>query len=146
MLFSIERGILRIVLYAKILFGGLSMKKRFLSIIFAVILICTLFAGCKDKEEETIETHTVKLFTPLYLFSSLSIFDRYEHAFGDYYVITKEINDGEVIGSITLQNIKEDSYRFCGWFSDKEHIYQWNPVKDEVRCDLILYSKWEKIT
>ena len=121
------------------------MKKRFLSIIFAIMLICTLFAGCKNKENETTETHTVKLFTPLYLYPN-SIFYRYgENTVGDFYVITKEVNDGEVIGSITLQNIKEDSYRFCGWFSDKEYIYQWNPVKDEVRCDLIPYSKWEKI-
>lgn len=120
------------------------MKKRFLSILFAIMLICTLFAGCK--KEEVIKTYTVKIHTPLYVYPKSKLFYHYgENAIGDYYVITREINEGGIVGKIELKDIK-DTYRFCGWFTEEDYIYQWNPLKDEVRCDIILYSKWEKLT
>ena len=122
------------------------MKKRFLSIFFAFMLIFSLFASCKDKNESTIKTYTVKIYTPLYLYPKSLLFYHYgENTIGDFYVITREVHDREIVGPITLKDAKED-YLFCGWFTDEDYIYQWNPLTDEVRCDLSLYSKWEKIT
>lgn len=115
------------------------MKKRFLSIIFAIMLICTLFAGCKE------DTHTVKAMSPTmpYPKSILEIT-------GDgntrylYHVATVKVEDGDVIGNIDLGDYN-NHWRFLGWYTDESYTYQWNTATDEVHSDLTLYAKWEEI-
>lgn len=110
------------------------MKKRFLSILFALMLICTLFVGCKE------ETYTVTAKS--YLPNSTSNVKTL-----DELLITKtvkiEVGANDVIGDIPTPN--PTSYRFCGWYTDPSYTYQWNTATDIVVGDMTLYAKWEKI-
>ena len=117
------------------------MKKRFLSIFFAFILIFSLFASCKKPDNPKMHTVTVYSLNAVYKFS---LFDKVIDGFR---ILEQfEIEDGKVIGTLDLGDYKTTTYRFCGWYTDKYYTEQWNTHKDEVHCDLTLYAKWEKIT
>ena len=114
------------------------MKKRFLSIIFAVMLICALFTGCKDKNK-------IKNYTVTIVYNTISENDYSAEALrirlqGS---IQKEVEAGSTIGYIGLPTTT--NYRFSGWYTDTSFTYQWNTAVDIVVGDMALYAKWEQI-
>ena len=113
------------------------MKKRLLSILFAFMLICTLLIGCKK------ETYTVTIVSHVSDDNPAAYID--ELIINTFFKQTEfEIAANSVIGDIDLPS--PTTYRFCGWFTDEDYTEQWSLYKDEVRSDLTLYAKWEKLT
>lgn len=109
------------------------MKKRFLSMLFAIMLICTLFAGCKE------EIYTVTAVSRVAQDGSIVGLSNE--------TIVIEVEKDSIIGNIPI-NISpfiKDKYRFCGWFTDESYTYQWNTATDIVVGDMTLYAKWEEI-
>ena len=116
--------------------------KKILKMFVLVLAVCTaacVFTGCS-------KNHTVTFMTA----KNIS----YTNSKGVQcvYVSTGDnkisVEDGEVIGSapINPQYGTGDLYRFVGWFTEKECINQWDLYRDEVKSDLTLYPKYEKIS
>ena len=60
---------------------------------------------------------------------------------------TISVEDGEVIGSapVNTQYGGGTIYRFAGWYTEKECLNRWDLYRDEVRSNLTLYPKYEKV-
>lgn len=112
------------------------MKKLFLSIIFAIMLICTLFAGCKDKTYTVTAISRIPDDNP----SATTIAELLLNQ-----TITIKVKENSIIGAISLP-ADTSGYIFRGWFTDESYTYQWNTATDIVIGDMTLYAKWEKIT
>lgn len=119
------------------------MKKCFLSILFAVVLIFSLFSGCKEEKQTfTVTAISIEYYKRENMSSSTSqLLDKYGPSSP---IATRVVEKGEVVGHINLHHDRE-TYKFLGWYTDEDYIYQWNPYKDAVMCDLTLYAKWEKL-
>lgn len=118
------------------------MKKRTLSVLFVLILAFSLLTGCKN---ETSKTYTVTVHSPETVYPNT--LDKYHYRVIDGFRVLYEleVKEGDVIGSLNLGNYQENKYRFLGWYTNEEYTEQWSLYKDEVRCNLSLYAKLERI-
>lgn len=117
------------------------MKKRLLSVLFAACLVFIFFTGCKDKPN----LYTVTVYSSEKAYPNDLRQYMYKKVDGFIILQQLEIESGSVLGNVGKGNYLKDKYRFCGWYTDKDYTEQWNLYKDEVRSDMTLYAKWEKI-
>ena len=85
----------------------------------------------------------------------------YSQYFSDFaiaYSVEKTFNvilddgNGNIIRQIVSEGTKfipptditKDGYDFDGWYKDEAFTEKWNPEKDKVASDIMLYAKWEK--
>ena len=85
----------------------------------------------------------------------------YSQYFSDFaiaYSVEKTFNvilndgNGNIIRQIVSEGTKfipptditKDGYDFDGWYKDEAFTEKWNPEKDKVTSDIMLYAKWEK--
>lgn len=119
------------------------MKKiipNFLLIIF-LTLTAIMFVGCKQNKN----TYSVT-----FMKASRISYSSYNSKITYTYISnsTIEIEKNEVIGTNNApdtQYLNGRTYRFIGWYTDKEFNYMWDLSKDEVKSDLILYPRYQKI-
>ncbi len=113
--------------------------KRFKKIFVLVLVVCAasfMFAGCGDSSNHTV--------TFMKATSIVSIKGKIQCSYVS--VKTISVEDGGVIGSAPVNTQNGSFYRFAGWYTEKECLNQWNLYKDEVRSNLTLYPKYEKVS
>lgn len=119
------------------------MKKRTLSVLFVLILAFSLLTGCKN---ETPKMYTVTVYSLDKAYPHTLLSTQYPVVNGFIEIRKIKVEDGVVIGALDLKSFyNADKYRFCGWYTDESYSSQWNLYKDEVRCNLSLYAKLERI-
>ena len=61
---------------------------------------------------------------------------------GNGNIIRQIVSEGTKF--IPPTDITKDGYDFDGWYKDEAFTEKWNPEKDKVTSDIMLYAKWEK--
>ena len=112
-----------------------NISKILLTFVFALIIPLSIFAGCGSTYKITF----MKATSLTYLRGTETI----SYVFAENTTI--EIKKGEVIGS---NNEPDTTYgtgftfKFDGWYTDKNFNYKWDLNKDEVKTNLTLYPKY----
>ena len=121
------------------------MKKfaKILSLIVIFSALACIFVSCNSNQKAD---HTVTFMTV----SSIT-YTKTTGMICSYVSKSKNkisVKDGEIIGPAPVDTKYGSGtlYRFIGWYTEKDYINRWDLYKDEVRSDLTLYPKYERIS